>query len=267
MAPRYLAVSWRVCGLALMACTSLFWIEQQSSGQGQPPMPKETSAGSGPLDEPMAWMLEARRNYTAVKDYSCTLIKKERVKGALSEDHVISFKFRDQPFSVYMRWLAPGHIGGQEVAFVAGRNRNKMRVQSKGLLKVVGFQSIDVNDPRVLEHSRHTILEAGIGNLIEQTIKLWEKEKLLNKTQVKVGEYTYNNRRCLRIEFTRPERHSDYYCYRSVLFLDKDSKLPIRTENYDWPRPGGNPGGDLIESYSFVDLRFNVGFRDSDFER
>ncbi len=125
-----------------------------------------------------------------------------------------------------------------------------MRVHShtlgNGLL--AGWISIEPNDPRVLEHSRHNIYEAGLGNLIDQTIKHWEMENKLGKTQVKMAEYTCNNRRSIRIETTRSERLQNFYCYRSVLYVDAETKMPLRTENYDWPRGwarGGRSAGNV----------------------
>jgi Protein of unknown function (DUF1571) len=240
---------------------------QDAKGQA-PPTAVTPPATENPLDQPLAWLQEAKRNYTAVQDYACTLVSRETVRGVLKDENVISFKMRTQPFSVSMRWLAPKKLQGQEVCFVWGKNNNKMRVHSTTLgARIAGFVSIDTNDPRVMEHSRHTIVEAGIGNLIEQTAKTWDTERKANKTQVKVAEYTYNNRRCYRIETTRAERRPEHYCYRSVLYLDKDSKLPVRNENYDWPRAGGSTDGELMEMYSYVDLRFNVGLSDQDFNR
>ena len=61
-------------------------------------------------------------------------------------------------------------MDGQEVAFVQGKNADKLRVRNVGVLKVAGFISIDIDDKRALEHSRHTIREAGIGNLIDRTV-------------------------------------------------------------------------------------------------
>jgi hypothetical protein len=232
---------------------------------GQPAQPAQAAAA--PLDVAIGFMHEAKRNYTAVKDYTCTLMTKENIKGELKEESIIQMKFRPQPFSVYMRWLSPTAQRGQEVAYIHGKNGNKMRVQSKGILKIAGFVSIDVNDPRVLEHSRHTILEAGIGHLIDTTIKTWTAEKRIGRTDCKIAEYDYNNRRCYRIENTRAERRPEYYCHRSVIYLEKDSKLPMRHECYNWPRPGGPPQGELMEMYSFVDLRFNVGLTDRDFDK
>ena len=49
------------------------------------------------------------------------------------------------------------------------------------------------------------------------------------------------------------------------MLAHKESKLPIRLENYDWPVQGGTEGGELLETFSYVNLRFNVGLKDADF--
>jgi hypothetical protein len=257
----YVAALGLVVGLSLVA-------------PAQPPSPPPTAGAPAaaptttPLDQPLAWMAEARRNYTAVRDYSCTMLKRERVRGVLQDENIIALSCKTQPFSIYMKWYSPAKFRGQEVCYVQGKNNGMMRVQSKGLLGgITGFVNIAANDKRVMEHSRHTIHEAGIGNLIEQCSKIMEAERRLNRTQVRTGEFMFNNRHCLRIETLRPERNDQYYCYRSVLYLDKDSKLPVRMENYDWPIQGGSPDGDLLEMFSFVDLRFNAGITDDFFTK
>src|SRR5262249_41836231 len=158
-------------------------------GAAQPGVAPQLGApgAQSPLDEPLAWLREAKRNYGAVKDYTCTLWKKENINGKISEDHIIQFKFREQPFSVAMRWQAPRAKAGTEGIFEAGKNNNKMRGHAKGIKGLAGWVSIDVNDNRVFENSRHNIIEAGIGNLIDQTMKLWEAERRIDKTQVKVA--------------------------------------------------------------------------------
>ena len=142
-----------------------------------------------------------------------------------------------------------------------------MRVHPKKGGKLVGWVNIAPTDQRVFEHSRHTIYEAGIGNMIEQLIRNFDKERQLNKSQVTVAEYSYNNRRCNRVEVTRTERNNQLYCYRTVVYIDQENKLPIRMENYDWPAQGGATGGELIEMFSYIDLRFNNRFTDAEFAR
>jgi hypothetical protein len=237
------------------------------------PRPMGETAGAetpaSPLDQPLRLIHEAQQAYQNVNDYVCLLIKRERVNGALSPEHVVEMKVRAQPFSVNLRWLQPRSEAGQEVCYVAGRNDGKMRVHPKGVLgSAVGFVSLDVNDPRVRQSSRRSITEAGIGNMIDRFAKAWEKERSLNlPIKVQIAEYEYNRRRCVRLELINPtnaEGHFQYY--RDVLYFDKETHLPIRVEFYDWPRQQGDPG-QLLEMYSFANMRLNVGLRDDVFNR
>src|SRR5262245_61434783 len=172
-----------------------------ASGATQPPAPPPAPPPSAapvaesPLDEPLRLIGEARQAYQGVRDYACVMIKKERVRGQLSPDNVVEMKVRNQPFSVYLRWMQPKDLAGQQACYVAGRNNNMMRIHLTGLRSAVGWVSLDPNDPRVRESSNHSITEAGIGNLIERFAGRWEDEKRLNQTKVRVGEYEYNGRR------------------------------------------------------------------------
>lgn len=240
------------------------------AGQGSPQAPGDLDhkpVAKNPLDEPLSWLKDCRRVYGDIKDYTCILAKKENIAGYLGENHVLKLSFRAQPFSVYMRWLQPKSCAGMEVAFVQGQNNNRLRVHPCGLGRLTGWSSIDVDDKRVYENSRHNIYEAGIGNLMDQTIKYWEVERKLNRTQVKTTEANFDMRHCLRIETTHPDRRQEFYSYRSVLYLDKENKVPVRSECYDWPRADGPADGELLEMYSFLDLRLNVGLTDKDFKK
>jgi hypothetical protein len=225
------------------------------------------SAAEFPLDYPLRLIAEARQNYQQVRDYTCTMIKQERVNGQLQPENVMTLRVRTQPFSVNIFWHAPRQFLNQEVCYVAARSPGKMRAHSAGILGAVGFVTVDVNDPRAMQYSRHNITEAGIGNLIEQHARYWQKERQQNKTQVRVGEYEYNKRRCVRIETIHTERDPSFYSYRGVLYLDKETRLPIRSESYDWPRRGGSSEGDLLEVFSYVDMRFNIGLDDRVFNK
>src|SRR4051794_18336472 len=137
---------------------------------GAPPVPQQRDPG----DQGLAWIMEAQRNYrTAVRDYTCLFVAHENMNGKGGEDQFIHMKFRQQPFSVNMKWAAPASLAGQEVSYVQGKNGDKLRVQNQGVLKVVGFMTIDMDDKRAKAHSRHTMKEAGIGNLIDRTVQSW----------------------------------------------------------------------------------------------
>jgi hypothetical protein len=230
------------------------------------PAPPAAPATAHPMDEPLRLLNEAAQTNARVQDYTCTLISQERVRGKLLPQNVMQLSFRAQPFSVYMRWAAPQDAAGREVCFVKGRNGDKMRVhEPTGIASRLGFISIDPRDPRVMEHSRHTIMETGMGVVMWRLQQDWTRSRQTNKTQVRIAEYQYDNRPCVRVETIALERNPQEYCYRSVIYFDKQNHMPVRTECYDWPRPGGPAEGDLLETFSYVGLRFNVGLADAVF--
>lgn len=226
-----------------------------------PPTPAEPS----PMDEPIRLLSEARKTFQGVRDYTCLFIKREKLGGHLQPENQIAMKVRTQPFSVHLKWLSPKAQVGQEACYVAGKNRGMMRVRSPGLLGAVGWVSIEPTDPRVQQNSRHSITEAGIGNLIERFTTGWEQERRHGLTQVRVGEFEFNKRRCTRVETIHPPTgHGEKFTsYRNVLYFDKETTLPVRIEVYDWPR--GGTEGELIEVYSYINLRTNVGLGDESF--
>lgn len=223
---------------------------------------------TSPMDVPVRLIREAQQAYEKVQDYTCLCIKRERVNGVLpAMDSVMEMKVRTQPFSVYLRWLQPRNEAGQEVCYVAGRNNGMMRVHPKGVLgSFAGFISLDPNDPRARQTSKRSITEAGIGNTIERFARAWENERRLNLTnQVRVAEYEYNYRRCMRVETIHPDNgNGQFHYHRDVVFFDKETHLPIRLEFYDWPRQAGDPG-QLVEVYSFANMKLNVGLGDEVF--
>jgi hypothetical protein len=226
---------------------------------GLPPEPTPAAAEPPPVERAIALIQESRMKYQEVHDYTCTFIKRENVNGAMQPENIILMKVRTQPFSVYLRWMGPQSLAGQEVCYVAGRNNDMMRVHAVGLRAIAGFVSIAPNDPRAMAENRHTIKDAGIGHLLETLTHYWEIERKLNTTQIQIGEYEYNKRPCVRIEAIHPERNQAFYAGRCVLYLDKITKLPVRFEAYDWARPGGSPGGELLECYSYVNMHTNTG--------
>jgi Protein of unknown function (DUF1571) len=227
----------------------------QPGGKAASPTPK---ADESPLDQPLRLLAEAQQVYAQVHSYECILISQERINGKLLPEKVTQMTFRKNPFSVYMKWLAPKEDAGQEVCFVTGRYQNMMRVLPGGGAKMFGWQSIAVDSPQVLQHSRHKITEAGFGNWLDRCAKSWTAERTMGKTQAKVDEYEYNKRRCMRVETLHTTREPQFYCYRNVVYFDKETRLPVRMECYDWPRQGGPPEGELLECFSYINLQFNV---------
>ena len=219
------------------------------------------------MDEPLRLLGRAQQAFAAVKDYSCTLVKQERIDGELTPVHVVTMMVRNQPFSVYLKWHQPKACVGQEACYVAGANKGMMRAKSPGILGSVGFISVDPNDPRARKSSNHVITESGIGNLMKRFHERWDSEKKFDRVAVKVGEYEYNKRRCIRAETAYTQQVAGASYYRSVVYFDKENSIPIRVELYDWPKAGSAPGGDLIEMYSYINLKLNAALPDATFNK
>jgi hypothetical protein len=223
--------------------------------------------GNAAMEEPLRLIYDAKKAMESVKDYSCVLVKKEKMADKPPVENVISMKVRSEPFSVNLRWSEPKSLAGQEAVYVAGKNDGKMRVKSPGILGTLGFLSLEPDDARAKATSRHAINESGLANMINRFVTAWEKERKLNVTKVRMGDYEFNKRKCTRVETTQLENPDKQFLFqRTVVYFDKEYHLPIRVECYDWPTKEGE-AGELAEMFSYVNLRLNVGVPDDVFNR
>ena len=73
------------------------------------------------------------------------------------------------------------------------------------------------------------------------------------------------NHACTMIESVHPRKRPDFMFHMVKLYIDHEHGLPIRFEAYDWPKhPGAAP--ELVEEYTYMNLRTNAGLRESDFD-
>ena len=166
------------------------------------------------------------------------LIKMEKMGKQPPVENAMSMKVRTAPFAVNLNWVEPKALVGQEAVYVTGKNNGNMRVKSPGFLGAVGFLTLDPNDARAQQTSKHSITEAGIGNLLKRYAAGWENERQWNMTQVQIADYEYNKRRCLRVETTHPTNPDKRFLFfRNVVYFDAETKLPIRNESYDLQAP------------------------------
>jgi hypothetical protein len=230
------------------------------------PKPEEPTiiqvSATDDVDVLAVWIDAARETFQRVRDYQCTLVKRERIDGVLQEEQTAVLRVRTQPFSVHLKFVAPKSAVGREAIYVAGRNNGKMRAKGGGALNLVGFVNLDPHDPRAMHGTRHSITEVGIGYMLERLALARGAGRSL--APVSVGDAVFHNRPCARVEVIDPSADGVRVPYRSVIYFDKDTNLPIRYEAYDRPK-AGNPSGDLIESCSYLDCRFNLNLTDAAF--
>jgi Protein of unknown function (DUF1571) len=227
-----------------------------------------TPQAPSPIERVGQLLAEANASFAHVRDYTGTVVRQERIGGQLQPEAVIDVRIRQQPFSVCLKWTSPKQLAGQKAIYITGKNNNEIRAKGAGLLAVAGYVSLPTNDPSVMKKSRHAITESGIGNIIDIISRSYEIERRLPAGQVTVtfADYAFQQRPCTRMELTHHVYNAQLYCYRCVVYFDKALKLPVRVEVYDWPAANGNPKGELLECYSYINLRFNAGLTDAAFE-
>src|SRR6266542_478836 len=81
--PRLRKTIWFLSAL----CGAAF-VQTFTTGQ-EPGKVIPARAELSPLEQPIAWLQEGKRNYGVVKDYTCWLVSQERVKGELLERNII----------------------------------------------------------------------------------------------------------------------------------------------------------------------------------
>ena len=208
---------------------------------------------------------EAKTAMARVRDYVGHYIRQERVSGRLVPEETCELRVRVNPFSVAVKVVGPKEFAGRETCYIAGRSADRVKFKEAGKL---AYLTLPRDDSRVLADTRHVITDVGLAAILERVEQAIRVEKQLNNpVQVLVSDYTFAGRSCKRYEIFADRPHAHRYAYRHVLFIDTDKKLPIRYEAYDQPKPGGTPGGELIETQSFVGLKFNVGLGEATFDR
>ena len=206
-----------------------------------------------------------KANYVNIRDYTCLFIKRERIGGILTSQQEMLMKARAEPLSFYMKFRRPHK--GREAIFVTGRNNGKVKAHDVGIGKVIaGTMDLDPKGSMAMESSLHPITEAGIGHLIDTVAHHWSAELKPGESVIHFREnLRIGKSLCTMIESTHPLKHPNYRFYRVRLYIDRENGLPIRFEAYDWPaRPGVE--GELLEEYTYLDLKTNVGLTDLDFD-
>lgn len=237
-----------------------------SQSANQQPRSAANQRPMTPTDRFDALVAQAQKAYFKVNDYTCTFTKQERIDGVLFPEATAIMSLRNAPFSVHLKFIAPQSLAGQEAVYVEGKHNGRMRVKSAGrLLSLVGFVTLDINDPRVTRENRHLITEAGIGNMINRLAAARQRERNAADVCVTIGQATVGSMTCERVETVFSHLAPGRFCTRCVIYFDQSTKLPVRFEAYERAADGSDT--QLLECYTYTDLQLNVGLDDSAFNQ
>ncbi len=197
----------------------------------------------------------------AIRDYTCTLIKRERVNGELLPAEYMDVKLRHEPFSVHIYFRSPTEKRGREAIFEPSQNRGRI----VGYVPNIGTVTLDPNSRRAMEDNRYPISEVGVLNLTRRLVEVGLSELNYGECKVTMFENAKINERpatCMQFEHPTPRREFRYHLAR--VYIDNELNVPLRYEAYTWPsEPGGKPV--LVEEYTYLNMKLNVGLTDRDF--
>jgi len=197
-----------------------------------------------------------------LKDYSATLVKQERVKGELLAEQRVFLKLRHQPFSVYLRFLAPDSKKDTQAIYREEPDGGKMW----GTL--FGFW-VPLDPTKPAPGQKYPVTNIGMKNLAARLIRGVEEARDARQP-VRPAIRLYKDQRidgraceCVTI-FTPPGAEKELGRLTYV-FIDKQTGLLYRYEGYDWSGNKTDPQ-QLDERYEYRNVKPDQGFGDKDFD-
>lgn len=245
----------------------------QDAPAGEAPQPATSGArfqvipGEHPLMPALRWAYAGLPAVESLSDYSMTMVKRERIDGKVGDYQYMFVKIRHKPFSVYMYFLGPPAAKGQEVIYVEGLNEGKMWAHTVGLRdKLVGTVSLKPDGVIAMQDNRYPITEIGLANMVKRLVEVGEEDIKFGECEVKFFENAkINGRSCTCIQVEHPTPRSNFRFHLARIFVDDEMNVPVRYESYDWPKQEGDEP-ELIEEYTFLNIKFNCGFTEADFD-
>jgi hypothetical protein len=239
-----------------------------------------------------------------VRDYTMTLVRQERIGGALAPERTQIEKW-SLPYRVYLKVIA-GPDTGQEALFVRGSNRDRLRVH-KGSFPDFTL-NIDPYGSLAISHAHHPITEISLPGFVGILLaNVAEAERRGEGSARVTGRDILWGRPALRLELISPRAGGVRILKKgetlwAVARETGQSMHVILHHNRDkgWrgPRDPGagdsvfvpryyagrvelwvdeelrlpiralifDHAGELYERYEHRDLRINVGLSDADFD-
>ena len=117
-----------------------------------------------------------------------------------------------------------------------------------------------------MQGERYPLTEMGILNLTHRLVEVAEQDTKYGECEVKFFKGAkINDRVCTCVQVMHPRPRRNFLFHLARIYVDDQFNVPVRYEAYEWPRrPGGTP--ELIEEYTYLNLKLNNGFTDADFD-
>ena len=210
-----------------------------------------------------------------VNDYTLQFSKQDRdTTGVLQPEETLFLKVKSptldngepKALCVYLKALAPDSKKGQEVIWSKDLFEGKLCAHLTGIM---GMKRMYVEPTSIfaMVGQRHPISEIGMGNLVESVIK--RGERIRDNPEISIARIDDHQHGDVIVDLyqitnNEPSGGEDDFSYSEVGF-DRERNLLLIFRTFGWPETdGGDPV--LLESYSYQDVKTNVGLTDEDFD-
>jgi hypothetical protein len=209
-----------------------------------------------------------------VQDYTCLMVRRERVDGRLGPHEFIFAKVRQRkvrdgqvvvPFGVYLKFLKPASVAGREVLYVEGKYDGEMLARRGGTRFAFVTTRLLPTSELAMQGNRYPITEFGIENLLRRLIESARDELKISCHVEYLPEATINGRPVDGIVVTHPDTEPRAPYFQAKIFVDELLQVPVHYESYDWPKQADEEPL-LTEQYTYTNLQLNVGLTELDFD-
>ena len=227
------------------------------------------------LDRATARKAEIRET---VQDYTCTIVKRERINRILQEYRFIRAKVRatgtrngeKMPLAVHLEFHAPVEIDGREIIYVEGQNSGEMVVKRGGkrlqnVTTTVDPES-DLARGETMMHIAHMGFDGMVAEIVAQLRRDIAADPNSSNTTVRFSRNArINDRDCTSVVITHPKKAEGLRFHRAEFFIDNEFHIPVRVAAFDWPRSEGSRP-ELLGEFTYTNIKINVGLADADFD-
>jgi hypothetical protein len=231
------------------------------------PLVQVGSKGLFPLEallhhHPILFLEDCLAKYERdVEGYRTTFLKQERIEGKLQPHEKLDVHFREEPFSVHMKWLEGARLALAAV-YVEGENDDMMLAKPKALPFLT--VSREKNGADAKASGRYTIDQFGIYLGTKRTVAAMRDAQERGELYVRYeGVYKVpelNNRPCYKFVRGPYVPLEEEGVNELTLYIDQETCLQVGSVLKDTK-------GELIASYFFADIQLNPAFKKDQFTR
>ena len=185
----------------------------------------QTRSNDHPLMPILRWASQRLPEVENLKDYSATLVKRERVKGKLAATQYLAVKIRQNPLSFYALFLSPLRLKGEEIIYVDGRNDGKFWVHRPPW----GTMLFAPDSEQAMRDEHYPVTKVGIANLLRRLVEVGREDLKHGECEVKYfNGAKINNRSCTVVQIVHPVPRREFRFHMARVFIDDELRLPVR---------------------------------------